>query len=104
MIKKLKKQIHHFFNYTVTHPAAKIKYIAREMHLWAQSNALYLCKSRAQSRTWGIVYLSQKTTFPILPDSLPPTHNGTILVVSKIIDAVMLSAQEARIGIESVSG
>ena len=40
------------------------------------------------------MYLSQKPTFPILPDSPPPTHNVAILVISKIINAVMLSAQE----------
>jgi len=50
------------------------------------------------------MYLSQKLTFPILPHSPLPTHNGTILVVSKIINAVMSSAQEAENGTGFING
>ena len=45
------------------------------------------------------MYLSQNLTFSVLLDSLLLTHKGTILVVSKIIDIVMLFAQEAKNGV-----
>ena len=64
------------------------------MYLWAQSDASYLCESRARSRTAGIMYLSNKPQFPILPDSPTPKPNGRVLVISKIIDVIISSSQE----------
>ena len=81
-----------------THPNKKIKYFASAIQLWVESDASYLCKSRARSRSGGILYLSDKPKFPILPDSPKPTPNGHIIVISKIIDVVMSSAEEVKNG------
>jgi len=43
-IKNLKKRIHHLLDYAATQPAAKIKYAASKMHLWAQSDVSYMYK------------------------------------------------------------
>jgi len=94
----LKHRIHHFLDYAATHPDATLKYYASDMHLWAASDASYLCESRARSRAGGILFLSDKPHFPILPDSPPPTPNGHTQVISKIIDTVMSSAQESENG------
>ena len=94
----LKHRINHFLDYAATHPDSILKYYASDMHLWAASDASYLCESRARSRAGGTLYLSDKPHFPILPDSEPPTPNGHTQVISKIIDTVMSSAQEAENG------
>ena len=79
-------------------PPAKLKYFASDMPLWVEFDASYLCESRAHSRAGVILYLSDKPQFSILPDSPEPTPNGHILVLSKIIDVVMSSAQKAKNG------
>ena len=56
----LKHRIHHFLDYAATHPDATLKYYASDMHLWAASDASYLCESRARSRAGGILFLSDK--------------------------------------------
>ena len=68
------------------------------MHLWAHSDASYLCESKARSRAGGVVFLSDSPKFPILPDDPPPTPNHTVIVVFNILDALMSSAQEAETG------
>ena len=97
-IKKIKKRINHFLDYALTHPDAKIKYIESAMHLWSHSDASYLCESKARSRAGGIAFLSDIPKFPILPDDPPPTSHHAIIVICKILDAGMSSAQEAETG------
>ena len=97
-VKNLKKRINHFLDYAITHPNAKIEYVASALHLWAHSDASYLCESKARSRAGGVAFLSDAPKFPILPDDPPPTPNHAVIVVCKIIDAVMSSTQEAETG------
>ena len=97
-IKSLKKRIAQFLNYAATHPDAKIKYVASAMHLWSHSDASYLCESRARSRAGGVAFLSEQPKFPILPDDPPPAPNHAVIVICKILDAVMSSAQESETG------
>ena len=87
-----------FLNYAATHPNAILKYKASGMHLWAHTDASYLSESKARSRAGGVYFLSDKPSLPILPTDPPPPLNGAIAVKSKIIDAVMSSAQEAETG------
>ena len=68
------------------------------MHLWAHSDASYLCESKVRSKASGVAFLSDAPKFPILPDDPPPTPNHAVIVVCKIIDAVMSSTQEAETG------
>ena len=68
------------------------------MHLWAHIDASYLSESKARSRCGGFFFLSSRPKLPVNPDDNPPPLNGPILTNSKIIDAVMSSAQEAETG------
>ncbi len=68
------------------------------MHLWVHTDSSYLNEPKARSRGAGYFYLSDKPKLPIEPDDPPPPLNGPILVNSKVIDAVMSSAQEAETG------
>ena len=97
-ITDIKERINQFLNYAHTHPNAIIKYIASDMYLWAHSDSSYLCESKGRSRAGGHAFLSSKPSFPIHNDSKPPPTNAAILVVCKIIDAVMSSAQESETG------
>ena len=85
-----------FLDYVATHPNAKIKYKASDMHLWAHTDASYLSESKARSRAGGYYFLSDKPKLPIQANDPPPPLNGAISAKSKIIDAVMSSAQEAE--------
>jgi hypothetical protein len=91
-------RINHFLDYAATHPDARIRYKASEMHLWLHTDASYLNESKARSRNGGFFYLSDKPKLPIQPDDPPPPLNAPILVNSKIIDAVMSSIQESETG------
>ena len=53
---------------------------------------------KGRSRAGGVGFLSSKPSFPIHNDSTPPPSNAAIMIVCKIIDAVMSSAQEAETG------
>ena len=99
----MKRRINHSLDYAVTHPDAKAKCVASAMHQWAHSNASYLCESKARSRAGGVAFLSDSLKFLILPDDPPPTFNHAVIVVYKILDAVISSAQEAETGSGSVT-
>ena len=68
------------------------------MHLWAHTDASYLSEPKARSRAGGYYFLSDKPKLPIRANDPPPPLNRAISVKSKIIDAVMSSAQEAETG------
>ena len=95
-ITTIKRNVTQFLNYAATHPDAKIVYTASEMNLWAHSDASYLCESKARSRAGAFASLSSKPKLPILAEATLYPANGPILMVCKIIDAVMSSAQEAE--------
>ena len=87
-----------FLDFAATHPDAVLTFRASDMHLWAHTDASYLSESKARSRCGGFFFLSSRPTLPIQPDDNPPPINGPIATNSKIIDAVMSSAQEAETG------
>ena len=87
-----------FLDNTTTHPDAVLTFRASDMHLWAHTDASYLSESKARSRCGGYYYLSSFPNLPLSPDDSAPPKNGPITTTSKIIDAVMSSAQEAEIG------
>jgi hypothetical protein len=90
--------INHFLDYAATHPNAKIRYTASQMHLWLHSDASYLNESKARSHNGGFCFLSNKPKLPIEPGDPAPPLNAPILVNSKVIDAVMSSVQESETG------
>ncbi len=96
--KELEPRMNHMLDYIATHPNAEIEYRASDMHLWVHTDSSYLNEPKARSRGAGYFYLSNKPKLPIEPNDPPPPLNGPILVNSKVIDAVMSSAQEAETG------
>jgi hypothetical protein len=100
----LQQKIDQFLDYASTHPNASVKYVASQMHLWAHSDASYLCESKARSRAGGFHYLSDKPNLPINANDAEPTPNAPINILCKIIDAVMSSAQEAETGAGFLNG
>ena len=72
------------------------------MHLWAHLDASYLCESKVRSRMCRVDFLSDDPKFPIFLDDPPPAPNHAVIVVCKILDAVMSSAQEAETRTEFV--
>ena len=87
--KDLDFRIKQFLNYAATHPDAKIRFIASEMHLWIHSDASYLTEPKARSRAGGFFYLSKKPNLPIDPSQPAPPDNGPILILCKILDTIM---------------
>ena len=85
-------------------PMATIGLTASKMQLWSHSDASYLCESKAGSRAGGYHFLSDPPKLPICDIDPPPPHNAPILVISKIIDAVMSSAQEAETAAGFING
>ena len=94
----LQKRVKHFMEYVATHPAAQIWYIASKMHLWIHTDASYLNEPKARSRGGGFFFFIDKPSLPITPDQQAPATNAPVLVTSKVIDAVMSSAQESETG------
>ena len=96
--KDLHFRMKQFLDYAATHPNAKIRYTASAMKLWIHSDASYLSEPKARSRAGGFYYLSDAPKCPVDATSPSPPLNGSILVLCKIIDAIMSSAQEAETG------
>ncbi len=98
-----KKIVDQFMDYAATHPAdAFIEYVASEMHLWVHTDASYLSETKAWLQAGGYFFLSDKPQFPITPSTnqKDPKHNHGAVhdILCKLINAVMSSTQEAKIG------
>ena len=68
------------------------------MHLWVHTDAPYFTETKARSRAGGYHYFISKPKLPIQYDDTPQKNKHTVLVLSKVIDAVMSSTQESRTG------
>ena len=77
-------------DYTFTDRDTIITYKASNMVLSFHSNALYLSERKARSRTGGYFYMSNNSTFP--------PNNGAVSNIPTIINTVMSSAAEAKLG------
>ena len=96
--KDLKFRINQFLEYTATHPNAKIRYHASQIHLWIHSDASYINESKAISRNDDFFCILEKPKLPINPNYPPPKLNAPVLFNRKIIDTVMSSVQESETG------
>ena len=85
-------------NYAATHPNAKISYAASNMILYIHSDASYLSKPRARSRSGRHYLLGEKRPDITTPPISRPRLNGPIHSISRIMSNVMDSAAEAEIG------
>ena len=86
-------------DYCATHDDGKIRYFASEMVLHVHSDASYLSAYRSRSRVGGHFFFSKK-----IPEGKHIRYNGTILVISKILNNVMASAAEAELGGKFLNG
>ncbi len=79
-----------FLDYAATHQDAVLTYKCSDMVLVVHSDASYLSKPKAQSRSGGHFFLSSDTEDPI--------NNGAVLNIPQLIKAVMFSTAEAELG------
>jgi hypothetical protein len=79
-------------NYCNTHPETKIRYHASDMILHIHSDASYISENESKSRAGRFFYIgnNNKTDKKLT--------NGAILIISKVLKYVMLSAAETEIG------
>jgi hypothetical protein len=94
------ESITQLLDYCATYPDAIIRFRASDMILYVESDASYLCESKARSRAAGYHYLSTKRANPDNPpsaDDPQPPLNGPINVVSKVLREVLSSAAEAEL-------
>ena len=80
-----------FLDYAAIHQDAIITYKKSDIVLVVHSNASYLSKPKAHSRTGGHFFLSS--------DTVDPENNGAVLNLAQLIKAVMSSAAEAKLGV-----
>jgi len=79
-----------FLDYMASQEEAVLTYKASDMVLAIHSGASYLSEPKACSRAGGHNFMSSNDDIP--------THNGAVLNISQIIQAVMASAVEAELG------
>ena len=63
-IERTMSEIVWFLNYCASHPDAKIRYKASDMHLWLSSDASYLSKKGSKSRLGAFFFLSDSLAHP----------------------------------------
>ena len=80
-----------FMDYAASHPDAILTYRRSNMILGIHSDASYLSEPQARSRAGGHFFLSDNT-------AIPPSNNGAVHSIAKIIKSVMSSAAEAELG------
>ena len=81
------KKMERLLQYISAHPNHGIRFHASSMQLQIQSDASYLCRSKARSVLGGIHYLGSTEVI-----------NGPFFCTSKIIPCVVTSAAEAELG------
>jgi hypothetical protein len=87
---KTMERVKQLLDYCASQEEVVLTYHASNMVLAIHSDAGYLNQSKAQSRAGGHFFLSS--------DVQNPPNNGAVLTIAQIIDAVMLSAAEAKLG------
>ena len=85
------QQTKQLLDYLATQEEAVLTYNKSDMVLTVHSNASYLSKPNACSRTGGHFFLLSDTTIP--------PNNGAILNIVHIIKNVMTSATEAKLAV-----
>jgi hypothetical protein len=82
-------------NYCATNPDAKVRFVACNMILHVDSDALYLTAPHARSRAGGYHYLSNA---PITHDKNELiAANGAINILCQVMREVVSSAAEAEL-------
>ncbi len=80
-------------NYLATHPNATVRFHASNMILNIHLDALYLSKTNAHSRACGHFFMGWRAD----PDK-PIKLNGTFYTLCAILQFVIASAAEAKLG------
>jgi hypothetical protein len=79
-----------FLDFMATQKDTVLTYQASDMVLAIHSNASYLSEPKSRSRAGGHMFMAGKDEIPI--------NNGAVLNISQIIQALMSSAAEAKLG------
>eukprot|EP00804_Cyclotella_cryptica_P000068 CCRYP_013732-RA/>CCRYP_013732-RA protein AED:0.40 eAED:0.40 QI:0/0/0/1/1/1/2/0/220 len=83
------KYVKQFLDYAASHPDARVTYQSIDMVLAVHSDAPFLSKTKAQSRTGGHFFLSTNEVFQ--------PNNGAVLTISQIVKVVLSSAAKAEL-------
>ena len=83
------RQTHQLLDYIATQEGTVIKYTSSDMILTVHSDASYIRKSKARSRTSRHFFLSNEATIP--------QNNGAIINIAHIIKHVITSATEVEL-------
>ena len=89
--------ITHFLDYAAIDPSVIIQYKSRNMILHIDSDASYLSKPQARSRTGGNYYLISLPTDPTKPPNLPPPANGPIHTECRSLKHVVASSAKEEV-------
>jgi hypothetical protein len=89
---------HRMLDYAYAHPDAAITYRASDMQLHIHSDASHLSETEARSRAGGYFCLGKPIYHGLEDPITPPSVNGPVAVLSKIIDSVCSSVAEAEYG------
>jgi hypothetical protein len=89
------RAITQLLNYAASNPDTEIRFHARDMLLYVESDASYHSVPKARSRAVGFHYLSDKVDDPATQQ---PPMNGPINVLCKTIKPVLVSAAECELG------
>ena len=87
---KTMERVKQLLDYCASQEEAVLTYHSSDMILAIHSDAGYLNESKVRSRAGGHFFLSS--------DVQNPPNNGAVLTIAQIIDAVMSSAAEAKLG------
>ena len=79
-------------DYLATHPDAKVRFYATDMHLYLESDAAYLVLPRARSRCAVYYYLGDR----LQSSTDKPAINGAVHVLCKTTPNVVSSSAEAK--------
>jgi hypothetical protein len=84
------ERVMQLLDYCASQKEAVLTYHASNMVMAIHCDVRYLNESKVQSRAGGHFFLSS--------DVQNPPNNGDVLTIAQIINAVMLSAAEAKLG------
>jgi len=85
-------------SYCAMHPDATICYHTSDMVLWMHSNASYLTTPKGCSHATGHCFMSSRLATPPTPNNSAPPDNGPVHVLCQIMQQVVASAADAKLG------
>ena len=86
-----------FLDYCALHPDAIIRYKKKQHDTLDSQRCILPFQKKAHSRVGGIFFLNDKPQDSTRPPKEPPTMNGVVYALAKIINNVMSSVMEVEV-------